>query len=422
VSAAAGPAGRPRPAGGSGRLEGHILTPAGFVAGTLQYEEGCITEVRGEPVADERTVREGARPIVLPGFVDLHVHGGGGHDVMDGAEAAQAVARCHAAHGTTAMLATTLTAPIDEVRQALAALGPLVREGAVRAAGSARWLGIHLEGPYLSPQRLGAQPAFTRRATLQEVLALHALAPIRVITLAPEVDGHLPLIRALAGAGFRVQVGHSNGSYEDGVAALEAGAAGFTHVFNAMSALHQRAPGVVGAALAHAAHAELIGDLITVHPGAVRVALRAIPGLYCVSDATAAAGMPDGEYTLGHGAQGQRVHKCLGAVRLADGEGKGTLAGSALTLDQALRNLVQLGLGLAEASARLSTVACNYLGLASRGRLAPGAVADCVELDRDLQLTRVVAEGEAIEAAPPPAAAVAPPSPSVSTPASKETR
>jgi N-acetylglucosamine-6-phosphate deacetylase len=384
-------------------LQGRILTPAGFVEGTLEFAGGRITAIRGTALADERTLRDGASPIVLPGFIDLHVHGGGGHDVMDGADAAHAVARAHAAHGTTAMLATTMTAPLVEVQMALAALGPLVGADAPRAPGAARWLGIHLEGPYLSPARLGAQPAFTRRATLDEVRALHALAPIRVITLAPEVDGHLPLIGALRDAGFRVQVGHSNGSYEEGVAALEAGAAGFTHVFNAMSPLHQRAPGMVGAALAHAAHAELIADLITVHPGAVRVALRAIPGLYCVSDATAAAGMPDGEYdlgptrgsSLGNSGSGQRVRKCLGAVRLADG----TLAGSALTLDQALRNLVQIGLPLSEASRRLSSIAAAYLGLADRGRLVASAFADCAVFDRDLQLREVVIEGQFVAVA-----------------------
>ncbi|MCC6246210.1 MAG: amidohydrolase family protein [Rubrivivax sp.] len=375
------------------RLEGHILTPQGFVAGVLEHEGGRITAIRGTPVADERVVRESAQPILLPGFIDLHAHGGGGHDVMDGAEAAQAVARLHAEHGTTAMLATTMTAPLDEVQSALAALGPLVREGAARASGAARWLGIHLEGPYLSPQRLGAQPAFARRATLAEVRSLDALAPIRVITLAPEVDSHLPLIGALRDAGFRVQIGHSDGRYEDGVAALAAGASGFTHVFNAMSPLHQRAPGIVGAALAHARYAELIADLVTVHEGAVHVALRAIPGLYCVSDATAAAGMPDGVYHLGRGDAAQRVHKCLGAVRLADG----TLAGSSLTLDQALRNLVQIGLPLAEASRRLAGVAAQYLGLADRGRLVVGAFADVVSVDRDLRLVGVHVEGELVE-------------------------
>ena len=146
--------------------------------------------------------------------------------------------------------------------------------------------------------------------------------------------------------------------------------------------------GLVGAALAHATHAELIPDLLHVHPGAIRAALRAIPGLYCVSDATAATGMPDGAYQLGS----QRVHKCLGGVRLADG----TLAGSTLTLDLALRNLVGLGLPLAEAARRVATHAADHLGLADRGRLEPGAWADVVALDAGLQVQQVWVEGEAI--------------------------
>ena len=146
---------------------------------------------------------------------------------------------------------------------------------------------------------------------------------------------------------------------------------------------------MVGAALAHAQFAELIPDLLHVHPGAIQVALRAIPQLYCVTDATAATGMPDGAYLLGR----QTVHKCLGGVRLADG----TLAGSTLTMDQALRNLVGLGLSLAEASRRVSTHAADYLGLAERGRIAPGCHADLVVLDRQLQITHVYVEGEACE-------------------------
>jgi N-acetylglucosamine-6-phosphate deacetylase len=277
------------------------------------------------------------------------------------------------------------------VQAALQALAPVLTQ---RPAGAARVLGVHLEGPYISPDRLGAQPAFTRAtqgAALAEILALHAIAPIRLVTLAPEAEGALALIPALVAAGMRVQIGHSAASYEQTCAALDAGAGGFTHLFNAMSPLHQRAPGAVGAALAHAQHAEIIPDLLHVHPGAIRAALRAIPGLFCVTDATAATGMPDGDYRLGS----QTVHKCLGGVRLADG----TLAGSTLTLDQALRNLVALGLSVAEAAARCSTFAARYLGLADRGVLQPGAWADVVGLDaQSLALRAVWVEGEAIDA------------------------
>ena len=368
-------------------LKGHILTPQGWMCGTLQHHRGRIAALVGDAV-DETAARDSGSTLLVPGFIDLHVHGGGGHDTMAGVDAAAQIARVHARHGTTALLATTMTAPPDEIETALRAVAPFV---ATRPQGAARLLGVHLEGPYINPGRLGAQPDFTTTATLAEVLALEALAPIRLITIAPEMPGHLALIVALREHGFVVQIGHSAGSYEDGRAALAAGATGFTHLFNAMTGLHHREPGMVGAALALAQRAEIIPDLLHVHPGAIRAALRAIPGLYCVTDSTAAADMPDGSYRLGR----HTVTKCLGGVRLADG----TLAGSTLTMDQALRNLVGLGLSLAEASRRTSTLAAEHLGLADRGRLAPGAWADVVVLDAQLQVSGVIVEGESIELA-----------------------
>ncbi|HSV34330.1 MAG TPA: N-acetylglucosamine-6-phosphate deacetylase, partial [Ramlibacter sp.] len=297
-------------------LSGYVLGPRGFLDGAIEFDPaGRITRITGTPV-DERGVRDSARPLLLPGFIDLHVHGGGGHDVMDGGDAIAHIARCHAAHGTTALLATTMTAPLAELETAFQGVAAVAT---ARVPGGARVLGVHLEGPYLNAAKLGAQPDFARPVSLDELAHLHAIAAIRLITLAPEVNGNLESITALIQAGHRVQVGHTAGSYEDGVAALARGARGFTHLFNAMSGLHQRAPGMVGAALAHAQYAEIIPDLLHVHPGALRAALRAIPCLYCVTDATSATGMPDGEYRLGR----HTVTKCLGGVRLADG----TLAG-----------------------------------------------------------------------------------------------
>lgn len=368
-------------------LEGCILTPAGFVAGRLVHAQGRVQAVEGQPVT-EAQARERGLPWVLPGFIDLHVHGGGGHDVMAAGSSVAHIARLHARHGTTALLATTMTAPLIEIEAALRALAQACRQ---RPPGGARVLGVHLEGPFINPGRLGAQPDFARAASLGDVLALHAIAPLRLVTIAPELPGHLALIVELRAHGFVVQVGHSAGGYDDGVAALRAGASGFTHLFNAMTGLHHREPGMAGAALAHAQRAELIPDLLHVHPGAIRVALRAIPDLYCVTDSTAAAGMPDGDYRLGR----HTVTKCLGGVRLADG----TLAGSTLTMDQALRNLVGLGLSLQEASRRTSTIAAEHLGLQDMGRLEPGARADAVVLDGALQLSRVLVDGEDIEPA-----------------------
>ena len=367
-------------------IAGNILGRSGFVRGQLHHQGGRITAVVGDPISEE-DARSNGLPLLLPGFIDLHVHGGGGFDTMAGGGAIVHIARVHARHGTTSLLATTMTAPRPEIEAALRALAPHLQ---ARPTGAARVLGVHLEGPYINTSRLGAQPNFAALATLDDVLALHALAPIKLVTLAPELPGHLQLIAELRAYGFGVQLGHSAGSYEDGVAALAAGASGFTHLFNAMTGLHHREPGMAGAALAHAQRAEIIPDLLHVHPGALRVALRCIPGLYCVTDSTAAAGMPDGDYRLGQ----HTVSKCLGGVRLADG----TLAGSALTMDQALRNLVSLGLTLAEAALRTATLAAQHLGLTDRGVLQPGAWADVVSLDCALQVQRVHVEGEAVMA------------------------
>ena len=364
-------------------LKGRLLTPAGLVEGTLRFaEDGRITAVEGTPIPLERA-REPGAPLLLPGFIDLHVHGAAGRDVMEGGDAALQVARKHAEHGTTALLATTMTAPVEDLRQSLAPVGMLARKP---VPGAARILGVHLEGPFINAGKLGAQPDFARPVSLAELQQLHQLAPVRLLTLAPEVAGNMDAIAQLVAAGFRVQVGHTLGTYEDGVQALEQGARGFTHLFNAMTPLHHRMPGMVGAALAHARFAEIIPDLLHVHPGAIRAALRCIPGLYCVTDSTAATGMPDGEYRLGR----QAVTKCLGGVRLADG----TLAGSTLTMDRALRNLVDvIGLPLDDAARRVSANPAEFLELRDRGRLVTGAWADVVVLDRDLRVQEVFIEG-----------------------------
>ena len=370
-------------------LDGYVLTPQGFLRGFVEISEGRISRIEGESVTESQVRHDKLElPIVLPGFIDVHVHGGGGHDTMEGGDAAMQMSRLHVRHGTTAMLATTMTAPLADIEMALAALGPVCRE---RAPNAARILGVHLEGPYINPGKLGAQPDFAKPASMAEIQALNALAPIKLITLAPEMAGTLDLIGELRSAGFQVQIGHTAGTYEDGVAAIKKGAGGFTHLFNAMTGLHHREPGMVGAALAHARYAEIIPDLLHVHPGAIRVAMRSIPCTFCVTDSTAAAGMPDGDYKLGS----HTVTKCMGGVRLPDG----TLAGSTLTMDQALRNLVWLGLEIEDASKRVSTYAAEYMGLSDRGQLSVGAWADIVVMNRELQLQRVIVEGEEIDLA-----------------------
>lgn len=367
--------------------EGRLLTAAGWQHGRIFIEDGHILSIDSSPT----TARDDpGLPIIVPGFIDLHVHGGGGADVMDGGGALSAIARTHARFGTTCMLATTMTAPLEEIDAALRSVRTYM-DGA-RPKGSARLLGVHLEGPYINRHKLGSQPDFAAPALVEDLQRRCELAAIRVVTLAPEIEGHDEIIRYLVQRGIRAQIGHSSGTYDEAVAALQLGASGFTHLYNAMTPLHHRAPGIAGAALAHAQYSELIPDLLHVHPGAIRAALRAIPRLYCVTDATAASGMPAGEYHLGR----QRVHSCSSGVRLADG----TLAGSALTMDQALRNLVTIGVPLEDASARLSAYPADYLGCLDRGRIAAGTWADLVVLDPNLRVADVYIEGERLHLEP----------------------
>jgi N-acetylglucosamine-6-phosphate deacetylase len=246
-------------------------------------------------------------------------------------------------------------------------------------------LGLHLEGPFINPDALGAQPPFAIPPDLALVDAIAQRVALRVVTMAPEIDPAGQLLAHLVGLGVRVQLGHTTCSYAAAGAALQAGASGFTHLFNAMSPMHHRAPGCAGCAMAHGMHAEMIFDGLHADGGAVLAARRAIPGLYGVTDAVAATGMPDGQYTLGR----QTVFKRGGAVRLADR----TLAGSVLTMDAAFRNLLALGLPMAEASSRLSAIPAGYLGVAHRGRIQLGAAADLVVVDGQGTLLGVVAEG-----------------------------
>lgn len=356
-------------------LKGRILMPEGFVSGRVHVENGRIAAI--EPVEEAA-----AGPLVLPGFIDLHCHGGGGVDVMEGGDAVRQIARIHARSGTTAFLATTMTAPVADIEAALVAAEAVrLDQGSQEAAV----LGIHLEGPFISRDRLGAQPDFVMTADIPLLERLTRLATIRVVTCAPEADPDGTATRWLAERGVRVQIGHSSADYETACRCFAAGRHGVTHMFNAMSALNHRAPGVVGAALAHADFAEVIPDLLHVHPGALRAAMRAIPNVYAVTDASPAAGMPDGDYRLG----AQSVRKCGNGVRLEDG----TLAGSSLTMMQAFRNLVEMGLSIEEASRRTATIAADYLGLADRGRLVPGAIADFVVLNEALELKSVYLRG-----------------------------
>ncbi len=363
------------------RLVGRFLTPKGWISGQLVHD----THIRA---LESGAVASGA-PRIIPGFVDLHVPGGGGADVMQGADAVRTAARLHARHGTTSFLPATVTAPQDVLSEAFSGIG--VVQGA-REPGEARVLGAHMEGPYINPGRLGAQPPHPREPDTEFVDSVCAGGIVRLVTIAPELEGAMDAIRRFAAAGIAVQIGHTEADYDTVRDALAAGARGFTHLYNAMSPLHHRAPGTIGAALALGEYAAIIPDGIHVADGAVRAALRAIPKLFAVTDATAAAGMPDGPYPLG----GHIVNKRGNSVFLGTDGNEDVLAGSALTMDRAFARLLSLGLDVEDVSRRLSAYPADFIGRWDRGRIAPDAWADFVILDDNDVITSVVVEGEKI--------------------------
>lgn len=375
-------------------VSGTLLLPSGPVHGTIEFDEVIArVEVMGavDPLAPPA-------PLIAPGFIDTHVHGGAGGDTMDGAQGVFSLAALHLSRGTTTILPTTMTNPFDRVLAALRGVAEVLAEqeaaGGVVPGLPSVW-GAHLEGPFISSLRLGAQPNFAITPTEEAVREVLASGVVRVVTLAPEVERAAAAAGEFAAAGTRVSFGHTVADHA-AVAAVAAavraagGTVGFTHLFNAMPGLGSREPGVVGAALADdEAYAELILDLHHVHPVSFRAVAAAKQGrLHLITDAIRAAGAGDGPSELG----GQSVLVTGGAARLADG----TLAGSVLTLDVALRNAVGAGVTPTAAIAMLSSVPAAYLGLVDRGSLAEGLRADLVVLDADLAVEQVYVGGRLV--------------------------
>jgi N-acetylglucosamine-6-phosphate deacetylase len=324
---------------------------------------------------------------VLPGFVDIHNHGGGGHTFTTGdPDAARAAAAFHLRHGATTVLASLVSSPFALMRDATAAFVPLVREGVLG--------GVHYEGPYLSGARCGAQnPDFLRDPDTDELSALIALGDgaVRMVTIAPELPGALDAIKLLASHGVAAAVGHTDASYDVTRAAVEAGATVATHLFNGMRPIHHREPGPAVALLdAPGVICEVVADGVHLHDGTLAFVAGAARGGYAlVTDAMAAAGMPDGAYELG----GLSV---VVADRVARLTTNGSIAGSTLTMDAALRQAVGAGISMVDASRAASWTPARAAGLSGTlGAITPGLRADLVLLSEDLQVVRVIRAGAA---------------------------
>jgi N-acetylglucosamine-6-phosphate deacetylase len=339
-------------------------------------------------------VVDGRGGVLLPGFIDLHVHGGDGADAMDAdPDGLRRMARFHATHGVTSLLPTTWSAPPAALEAAVATIA----DTAGPVDGGASIIGAHLEGPWINPARAGAQdPAGIRLPDVAEACRLMDIRRgiVRLVALAPEMPGAGPVIEECVRRGVVIAAGHTEATWEEMTAACNLGVRHVTHTFNAMGGLGHREPGTAGAALALSElRCELIADGHHVHAGAMAVLARAKgpEGVVLISDAVRAAGLPEGDVDLG----GRPAAHCCGAVRLPDG----TLAGSVLTLDVALRNFAAAtGWGWADLALATSGNAAAALGLSNKGRLDRGLDADLVllrdEPGREVVLT--VVEGRVV--------------------------
>jgi N-acetylglucosamine-6-phosphate deacetylase len=357
--------------------------------------------VRAEVRALGPTI-DGRGAVLLPGFIDLHVHGGDDADAMDAdPDGLLRMARFHATHGVTSLLPTTWSAPPAALEAAVSAIA----EAAGPVDGGATILGAHLEGPWINPARAGAQdPAGIRPPDVAEARRLLEIGRgvVRLVALAPEMPNAGEVIGELVGRGVTVAAGHTEAGWDEMRAAAAAGVRHVTHTFNAMGGIGHREPGTAGAALAlPELRCELIADGHHVHPGAMAVLARAKgpDGVVLISDAVRAAGLPEGDVDLG----GRTARQCCGAVRLPDGR----LAGSVLTLDVALaRFAAATGWGWPALARATSGNAAAALGLTTKGRLAAGADADLVLLpdhaagEGEPQVLLTVVEGRIVHRRP----------------------
>jgi len=380
---------------------GRVVTPDGVLDPGWISLAGSVIDAtgRGEAAGPGRHVTDLRGHWVLPGFIDMHVHGGGGASFTEGtAGDARRAAGFHRLHGSTTIVASLVTAPLADLEARAAMLAGLAGEGVIA--------GIHLEGPFLSAARCGAQDP--RHMIPPDVAAFQRLRAaaadhLRVITLAPELPGASGLIEAAAQAGVIAAVGHTDATADLTAAAVDAGATHATHLFNGMRPLHHREPGPVGALLDRdEVTCEVIADGVHLHDTAIRLVARAAgPGrLVLITDAMAAAGMPDGRYRLGS----MHVDVAGRVARLAgDGEPgtAGAIAGSTATMAGVVRHAIAAGLPVTEVAAAASSTPARVLGLGDRtGALRPGLDADLVVCDEDFRLVAVMLRGEWLNGSP----------------------
>jgi N-acetylglucosamine-6-phosphate deacetylase len=381
-------------------VHGNILTPTGILQdGAIYIKNNRVDAVgkTGEVQLPENTNQLDAHGyLVAPGYIDAHIHGGNGYDFASGnLQEIQSILTWLAATGVTGVLPTIATAPLDQQIRAIQTL----REASLSSEKGAAILGIHLEGPFINPQKRGAQPEKDiRQPSLDEMKQLVEAGAglVKIVTLAPELPGAVEIIDDLINQQILVSVGHTQATYDEVTQAAQRGLNRATHLFNGMAPLHHRQPGVVGAVLNRDdIYAELILDGIHLHPATATLVLRAkgLDRTVLITDAIAATGAGDGTY-FGFG--GQKITVKNGSPLLDSG----VLAGSTLTMDQAVRNAVRLlGLTFEQAIKLATQTAAESLGFetqTTKGVISPGKDADLIILDDNLNVLLTMVAGEIV--------------------------
>ena len=355
-------------------ISGKIIINDKIISGNLLFNNKVIE------IIDDKTLNN--ENFILPGFIDLHCHGGNGFDTMEGLESIVELSKYHLENGTTTFFPTTVTASYNDTFKALNGLNDYINRNKFQINIE----GIHLEGPFINPKKLGAQPPFTQIPNLDFIKNLLKQAPIKIMTLAPEIDGGLDLIERLIELDIKPQIGHTLASTDICNLSINKGVESFTHLYNAMSGFDHREPGAVASAFANLNYSEIICDLIHVHPYMIKLAYKNIKDLYVITDCISASGMKDGEYNLGV----NRVFKKGNIVKLNNK----TLGGSVLTMQQAFKNLLKIGFSIIEAVQMTSTNAAKYLNRKDIGNLNVGSYANILVLDKNFNILKVFLNGK----------------------------
>jgi N-acetylglucosamine-6-phosphate deacetylase len=384
----------------------HLLIKGGTVITPFEIIEDGAVLIEGEKIKkvgkiNEINVSSSLKTIdvegkyIVPGFIDLHTHGGGGYDILVDAnyDAINKLSGFYAIHGVTSFLATTVTAPHEVLKNAMKTL----REVIERGTGGAQILGIHLEGPWISKKKPGAQPVqWIRPPSFEEFMKLYEESGknIKLVTIAPEEEGGLEFVKKLRELGVVVAIGHSAASYEEVVKAVKCGVSHAAHMFNAMKELHHRKPGTVGAILSmDNITAEIIADCIHVHPAVIKILVKAkgTDKVCLITDSTPYAGMPDGEYMF---AGIIKVTVKNGECRLPTGQ----LAGSVLTMDRGVKNMVEkVGVSLKDAIKMASYNPAKVIGVDNvKGSIEAGKDADIVILNKNLEVEMTIIRGTSL--------------------------